>query len=94
MMEYAILAFSLFNLQKQTKMKKSLLISCFALLICGICNGQTWTPNKSVIKAPKDSIKTEKKAFQCWGTTQKGVRCKRHVNIDRSFCYQHTAQAK
>lgn len=62
-------------------------------LICGTCQAQTWQPNKSVIKAKKDSVKPDNtKRFQCWGTTQKGERCKRNVLSNGDFCYQHQTQ--
>lgn len=57
-------------------------------------NGQTqWTPNKKFVKqTAQDSSRSPKKLFQCYGTTQKGERCKRKVIAEHSFCYQHSNQ--
>lgn len=63
------------------------------ILIAGIvtCKGQSWTPNKKYI-AKRDTTASQVKKFQCWGTTGKGLRCKRKLNADHSFCYQHAGQ--
>lgn len=65
-------------------------------LLCLYCTAQAqqWQPNKHYIKA-KDTTKTAQiSKYQCWGTTSKGARCKRHVPQDHGFCYQHIDQAK
>lgn len=62
-------------------------------LLAGTSSAQTWAPNKSVIKPAKDTAAAKADKFQCWGTTQKGLRCKRKVNEDHSFCYLHQYQA-
>lgn len=82
-------------------MKKNLII-IYALVIGFIflfvsfaANCQTWTPNPKYVAAARDTTcKAQEKKYQCWGTTSKGDRCKRKVMADRSFCYQHTEQAK
>ncbi len=79
-------------------MKKTILI-IYVLLVASLLiaiksNGQTfkanhWTPNSKYVAACK--VDTTKK-YQCWGTTKKGERCKRKVNTEHSFCYQHATQ--
>lgn len=78
-------------------MRKLLLIaylSLICLLIAGIrCHAQSWTANKKYAKADTQTAnKANKAQFQCWGTTQKGERCKRKVMADHSYCYQHETQ--
>jgi len=81
-------------------MKKTLLLSFLAALIMvGLiitgATAQAWQPNPKYVKSAKDSTRASVKAeFQCYGTTQKGQRCKRHVTADHSYCYQHQNQGK
>lgn len=65
-----------------------------ALLIIVKCSAQTWSPNPKYIKTQKGPNPGTAPAqkFQCWGTTQKGERCKRKVDSARAYCYQHTNQ--
>jgi len=80
-------------------MKKIMFIA-YLLLIAALCFGisethaQAWTPNKKYIKAKDTSKPATTSKYQCYGTTQKGERCKRHVPQDHGFCYQHIEQAK
>lgn len=39
----------------------------------------------------QDTAKRENK-YQCFGTTQKGLQCKRKVSSKGSYCYQHAGQ--
>lgn len=66
------------------------------VLLCLYCTAQAqqWQPNKHYIKAKDTSKKAPDPKYQCWGTTSKGARCKRHVPQDHGFCYQHIEQAK
>ena len=68
-------------------------LSLLACLTPILCHAQTWKPNPKYIKT-KDSVKTGStdKKYQCSGTTQKGGRCKRKVNENGNFCYQHQNQ--
>lgn len=72
---------------------KNSIITAALILASIVANGQTWQPNPKYIK--HDTAKTAgsaKKQFQCYGTTQKGERCKRKTEADRSYCYQHQNQ--
>ena len=69
------------------------LIAVALLITCYAANCQTWKPNpKFTSQRATKTTDTTKAKFQCWGTTKKGDRCKRKVNADHSFCYQHTNQ--
>ena len=72
-------------------MKKTLIISALLISSLSVC-GQNWTPNQSVIKANKTVKNDSTKVFQCWGTTQKGERCKHKVSVNGAFCWQHANQ--
>lgn len=63
-------------------------------LIAGIkCTAQeAWKPNPKYIKTRDAAQAHQVKQFQCYGTTQKGERCKRKVSTDKSYCYQHAGQ--
>ena len=85
------------NHKTTNKMKKSIV----AAIILGVILGsiasltpifaQDWKPNPKYIKT--DTSKTsEKPAFQCMGTTQKGLRCKHHVKANGDYCSQHQQQ--
>lgn len=67
------------------------LLVCVMLFAYLQSNSQTWKPNPKYVKA--DTAKHEKLTFQCYGTTHKGERCKRHVKADHSYCYQHITQS-
>lgn len=73
-------------------MKK--IILCALMLLASLkSNSQTtWTPNKKVMHKTDTTAGSNEKKFQCWGTTKKGERCKRKVETDHSFCYQHAGQ--
>lgn len=68
----------------------------FAFMLLAIkSTGQDWKPNPKYI-APKDTAAAARPVYkyQCYGTTKKGERCKRKVEKDHSFCYQHANQAE
>lgn len=74
-------------------------IIIYALLILGLIlayrsKGQeVWKPNTAVTrKAQGDSTRQVKALFQCWGTTKKGERCRRKVECNKCYCYQHADQ--
>lgn len=73
-------------------MKKYILI--IALLLLAIfAKAQDWKPNPKYIKQrTQDTSHAHKKQFQCYGTTQAGNRCKRKVETDKTYCYQHANQ--
>lgn len=84
-------------------MKKSYFFAyllIIALIIIGYnASCQTiWAPNPKYIKKAPDTgsqvnnIKGIGKMYRCWGTTKKGLRCKRGAAVNRGFCYQHSAQ--
>lgn len=51
-------------------------------------NYNQWHPNPIYIR--KDSLIYTK--YQCWGTTAKGLRCRRSVKCDHCYCVQHEKQ--
>lgn len=78
-------------------MKKIIII--WAVLIGILCltyysQAQTWKANPKYIKqgpaATRDT--TGKAIYQCYGTTAKGLQCKRKVSIKGGYCYQHAGQ--
>lgn len=77
-------------------MKKIIII--WAVLIGILCltycsQAQTWKANPKYIKtATKDTVKTGKAVFQCFGTTQKGLQCKKKVSVLGGKCYLHIDQ--
>jgi hypothetical protein len=77
-------------------MKKILLLWLLLVaILCATyyCNAQIWTPNPKYIKgAHQDTTGRAQNKFQCYGTTQKGERCKRTVKADHDFCHQHATQ--
>lgn len=78
-------------------MKKSYFFAyllIIALIIIGYnASCQTaWAPNPKYIKKASDTVKVKPVKYQCWGTTSKGLRCKRGAAVNRGYCYQHTAQ--
>ena len=76
-------------------MKKTLFIIYVILISCLVIayksQAQTWKPNPKYIKE-NEKTTGQGKEFQCYGTTKKGERCKRKVNADHCFCYQHANQ--
>lgn len=69
----------------------AVLIGILCLTYC--CQAQTWKANPKYIKtATRDTVKHDQKKFQCYGTTFKGLQCKRKVSVMGEFCYQHAAQ--
>ena len=80
--------------QQTSKTPVSAILTAFlALFIFAALStsAQTWTPNQKFVKQAKAT--SVKASYQCYGTTQKGERCKRHVKADHSFCTQHANQA-
>lgn len=57
--------------------------------VTGHC--QDWKPNPQYIKTTHQDT-TSKPKFQCYGTTAKGIQCKRKVSINKGLCYQHAEQ--
>lgn len=70
------------------------LILIAALVYASKCRGQeVWKANtKYTSKAQVDSLRQVKASFQCWGTTKKGDRCRRKVECNKCYCYQHADQ--
>ena len=83
-------------------MKKSYFFAyllIIALIIIGYsASCQTaWAPNPKYIKVVDSCrrgpiVKVKPVKYQCWGTTARGLRCKRGAAVNRGFCYQHSAQ--
>lgn len=88
--------------KKHKRMKKNTLIFVCYLIAVALsifaaskAHSQTWQPNPKYVKSTRDSTsKASETKYQCYGTTAKGERCKRLVNADHSFCYQHKEQGK
>lgn len=84
------------NAQIQSQPSKEDQINSKSSLICQVLkkraapkrNYNQWYPNHIYIR--KDSLISTK--YQCWGTTAKGLRCKRSVKYDHGFCSQHQNQ--
>lgn len=75
-------------------MKKIIII--WAVLIGILCatyfsQAQTWKPNPKYIKTATTQDTTKSK-YQCFGTTQKGLQCKKKVSVLGCKCYLHVNQ--
>lgn len=100
-MKTLLLAFMLLaclksNAQIQSQPSKEDQINSKSSLICQVLkkhaapkrNYNQWYPNPIYIR--KDSLISTK--YQCWGTTAKGLRCRRSVKCDHCYCVQHEKQ--
>lgn len=65
-----------------------------ALITCtATCIAQDkWQPNPKYIKKDTGTHKPKGDKYQCLGTTQKGLRCRRMTLHENEYCYQHKNQ--
>ncbi len=60
------------------------------LTSCGICKPPV-RQTLGIISKPKKTAGVNSEN-QCYGKTQKGLRCKRTTRIGNNFCFQHIPQ--